>query len=67
MKNKVTIELKNDEVNLILTALGNQPYFQVYLLINKIQQQVGPQLLENYQNGQDAESQGIFSEMKKNE
>ena len=65
VKNNLTLDLKNDEVNLILTALGNQPYFQVYLLINKIQQQVGPQLVEKYQNGRD--SQGVFSEMKKNE
>jgi dihydroxyacetone kinase len=33
-----------DESNLILNALGNMPFFQVYQLINNIQKQAQEQL-----------------------
>jgi hypothetical protein len=40
----IRLELNLDEVNLILQALGKQPFEQVYLLIQKIHQQVGDQV-----------------------
>ncbi|MFI5797392.1 hypothetical protein [Streptomyces sp. NPDC051677] len=35
----ITLELTLAETNLLLEALGNQPYAQVYELITKIHQQ----------------------------
>jgi len=42
----ITLKLSVDETNAILQSLGNMPYIQVHQLIQKIQQQAGPQLLE---------------------
>lgn len=39
---KLTITI--DEANLILDALGNQPFHKVFALIGKIQQQAATQL-----------------------
>ncbi|MEL7001648.1 MAG: hypothetical protein AAFN93_02815 [Bacteroidota bacterium] len=45
MENKsLTLELSLEEINKIMTALGNLPYIQVNQIINKIQQQVGRQM-----------------------
>lgn len=43
----IQLSLSIDEVNKILEALGNQPYVEVFQLINKIQQQASSQLQEN--------------------
>lgn len=41
--NPIRLELSLEEVNLILLALGKQPFEQVYAIIQKIHQQVGAQ------------------------
>ena len=47
MKNKnINLTLSLDEVNKVLTALGNLPYSQIYTLIQKVQQQTEEQLPE---------------------
>lgn len=46
MKN-VTLELHIEEANLILAALGNMPFKDVYALIAKIQEQASQQLQGN--------------------
>lgn len=38
------LELTINEVNMILQALGNAPYAQVFELVEKIREQVQPQL-----------------------
>ena len=45
--NNINLKITLDETNLILAALGQQPYLQVYQLIEKIQQQAQAQLNEN--------------------
>ncbi|MBS3770378.1 MAG: hypothetical protein V5A47_11495 [Bacteroidales bacterium] len=47
---EVSLKLNIEEVNKIMTALGNLPYVQVYELINKIQQQVSGQVNQNQEN-----------------
>ena len=47
--NKITLKLTIDETNLILDALGSQPFNKVYGLIGKIQQQAAAQLGDNGQ------------------
>lgn len=46
MKN-VNLQLSIEEANLILEALGNMPFKQVYALIAKIQEQASQQLKGN--------------------
>ena len=41
---EIKLELTLAEVNMILEALGNQPYAKVYSLVTKIQQQASQQL-----------------------
>lgn len=41
---QLTLEITIDEANIILDALGNMPFKQVYTLIGKIQEQAGAQL-----------------------
>jgi hypothetical protein len=41
---KIKLELTIDETNLVLQALGNMPYQQVFQIINEIQQQASQQL-----------------------
>ena len=48
----MTLNLTLDEVNIILNALGTQPYADVYQLVNKIQTQ-GSHQLQNTQNGEE--------------
>lgn len=43
----IELSLSIEEVNKILEALGDQPYVEVFHLINKIQQQASSQLQEN--------------------
>jgi predicted DNA-binding ArsR family transcriptional regulator len=40
----INLEISLEELNKILTALGNMPYVQVYELIGTIQQQAEGQL-----------------------
>ena len=40
----IKLELALEEVNLVLKALGEQPFKDVYGLVDKIQQQAGTQL-----------------------
>jgi hypothetical protein len=44
---KVQVTLTIDEVNKILSALGQQPYLQVYELIANLQVQVTKQIKTN--------------------
>jgi hypothetical protein len=50
---EITLTLKVEEINLILTALGNLPFIQVHELFAKIQTQASEQLVkqENSRNG----------------
>lgn len=41
----INLTLKVEEVNLILTSLGNLPFIQVHELIGKIQSEASAQLL----------------------
>ena len=41
---EINLSLKIEDVNLLLTALGNLPFIQVHELISKIQSQATPQL-----------------------
>jgi hypothetical protein len=41
---KITIKLTIEEINKIMTALGQMPYVQVYELVASIQQQVTEQV-----------------------
>ena len=51
-KKEIKLTLSLDEANLILDALGEQPFTKVYGLIEKIQQQASQQL--NKMEGQTA-------------
>lgn len=44
---KVQVTFSIDDINKILTTLGQQPYVQVFELINSIQTQVTQQLNQN--------------------
>ena len=44
IKREIKLVLTVEEANQILEALGNQPFNQVFALINKIQQQASTQL-----------------------
>ncbi|MGN6531229.1 MAG: hypothetical protein ACTHK0_05710 [Ginsengibacter sp.] len=44
---EINLSLKIEDVNLLLTALGNLPFIQVHELITKIQSQATPQLNDN--------------------
>lgn len=43
-EDSIQLTLKLPEINQILEALSQKPYFEVYQLINKIQQQAQSQL-----------------------
>jgi hypothetical protein len=47
----ITLQFTIEEVNMLLASLGNQPYVQVFGLVQKIQQQAAPQL-QAQPNGQ---------------
>lgn len=51
----LTLHLTLEEVNAILSALGEQPYVKVFQLVQKIQQQASGQLEQkNSHDGSDA-------------
>ena len=41
---EINLQISIDEANLILEALGTQPFARVFALIGKIQEQAGQQL-----------------------
>ena len=41
---EINLQISLDEANLLLEALGNLPFVQVYSLIGKIQAQAGEQI-----------------------
>ena len=49
--NEINLNLNIDETNIILNALGNQSYKQVFQLVQKIQQQAAQQI--ESENGQE--------------
>lgn len=59
---KLTIQVTVDEANVILAALGQQPYLKVADLIHKIQGQ-GAAQLENGVTGQAAHNGTIANEI----
>jgi predicted DNA-binding ArsR family transcriptional regulator len=54
----INLEVSLEELNKILTALGNLPYVQVYELITNIQQQAEGQLQKK-----NARTNGISAEL----
>ena len=42
--NNINLNLTVNDVNVVLQALGNAPYVQVFELIEKIRDQAGPQV-----------------------
>mgnify|MGYP003346879897 FL=1 len=44
--NNINLNLTVNDVNVVLQALGNAPYAQVFELIEKIRDQAGPQVQE---------------------
>ena len=52
----IQLELTIDETNLILEALGSEPFVKVHQLISKIQQQASKQLQDNNPNPGNQES-----------
>ena len=42
--NNINLNLTVNDVNVVLQALGNAPYAQVFELIEKIRDQAGPQV-----------------------
>lgn len=59
----IHLTLSLDEANLILEALGAQPYVRVHQLVQKIQQQAQAQL----QQAQAMPENGIASQITENE
>jgi hypothetical protein len=55
-KDKIVLEFSVDEINVILKALGNMPFNQVYEIIGNIHQQANHQLfnLESPDSNNDA-------------
>jgi hypothetical protein len=46
------LELTIEEINVIMQALGNAPYAQVAALVQKIREQVQPQVAAPQENAQ---------------
>jgi len=42
----IKLELTLEEINTVLSALGNAPYIQVFNLIAKLKEQASPQIAE---------------------
>lgn len=52
------LELSLDDCNLVLEALGQQPYVRVYALITRLQEQARRQVAAREQAQQDPEAHG---------
>ncbi len=63
-QNTLTLQLTLDETNTILTALGDRPYLEVYMLIQKIQQQAATQVGAQNENGQAEISKDTKAQLK---
>jgi hypothetical protein len=48
----IKLELTLEEINVIMTALGNTPYVQVYTLIAKLKEQATPQVSQPLPSGE---------------
>ena len=48
---EITLTVKVEEINMILSALGNLPFIQVHELIAKLQTQATEQLTAHTENG----------------
>ena len=55
--NELTLKLTVEEVNTILSALGNMPYSQVYQLVGNIHQQAAQQS-EGVEGAPDGKAEG---------
>jgi hypothetical protein len=49
MNNKLHLELDLNELNLVMGGLGKLPYEQSFQVVDKIRQQVAPQIQEQQQ------------------
>lgn len=49
MNNKIHLDLDLNELNLVMAGLGKLPYEQSFQIVDKIRQQVGPQIQEQQQ------------------
>ena len=59
MNNKLHLELDLNELNLVMGGLGKLPYEQSFQVVDKIRQQVAPQIQEQQQsNGLNAMGPG---------
>jgi len=56
--NNIKLELSLDDCNLVLEALGQQPYVRVYALIARLQEQARRQVAAREQAQQDPEAHG---------
>ncbi len=54
----IKLELSLDDCNLVLEALGQQPYVRVYALIARLQEQARRQVAAREQAQQDPEAHG---------
>jgi len=54
----IKLELSLDDCNLVLEALGQQPYIRVYALIARLQEQARRQVAAQQQQQQDPEAHG---------
>ena len=52
---KIKIELDMNELNTVMAGLGKMPYEQVFLVIDSLRQQVGPQIQQQGGAGPGAE------------
>ena len=50
-QSNITLNLTLEEVNKILSALGSQPYAEVYEIVSKIQQQAQGQMAPQAESG----------------
>ena len=55
---EINLKLSVDEINKVLSALGNMPYIQVFELINKISRQAETSL----KNEEDKEKQPMMND-----
>ncbi|MEE9355103.1 MAG: hypothetical protein V3U75_05890 [Methylococcaceae bacterium] len=64
-QNTLTLQLTLDEINTLLTALGDRPYVEVYALMTNIQQQAEAQVKQQNENDQEKISKDTKTQLKK--
>lgn len=57
MDQQIKLELSVNEINIILSALGKSPYETVFMTVESLRRQVGPQL-QAKQNSPEGELKG---------